>query len=125
MKSIKPREIAFAALLLLHLVPLWAFDYFPSQDGLSHLYNATIIRNYTREEFAVYREFYNLQHTFGVNWLIHLGTSRVDGVGANSHGREDSTYGIRAAFHAIPALCSFVRQLNVPCNSVPRISTYL
>ena len=54
------------------MVPLWAFDYFPSQDGLSHLYNATIIRNYTREEFAVYREFYNLQHTFGVNWLIHL-----------------------------------------------------
>ena len=70
--SLKPREIAFAALLLLHLVPIWAFDYFPSQDGLSHLYNATIIRNYTREEFAVYREFYNLQHTFGVNWLIHL-----------------------------------------------------
>jgi hypothetical protein len=70
--SIKPREIAFAAFVALHLIPLWAFDYFPSQDGLSHLYNATIIRNYTREEFAVYREFYNLQHTFGVNWLIHL-----------------------------------------------------
>jgi hypothetical protein len=70
--STKPREMVFAALLLLHMVPLWGFDYFPSQDGLSHLYNATIIRNYTREEFAVYREFYTLQHTFGVNWLIHL-----------------------------------------------------
>jgi hypothetical protein len=45
------------------MVPLSAFDYFPSQDGLSHLYNATIIRNYTREEFAVYREFYTLRHT--------------------------------------------------------------
>ena len=64
--------MVFAALLLLHMVPLWGFDYFPSQDGLSHLYNATIIRNYTREEFAVYREFYTLQHTFGINWLIHL-----------------------------------------------------
>jgi hypothetical protein len=70
--ALAPYNILFAALLVIHLLPLWVFEYFPSQDGPSHLNNATIIRNYVKEEFAVFREFYALEHRFGVNWLIHL-----------------------------------------------------
>jgi hypothetical protein len=70
--STEPRDILFAALLIVHVVPLWAFEYFPSQDGSTHLYNASIISNYAREGFSVYREFYTLEHRIGVNWLIHL-----------------------------------------------------
>lgn len=70
--STRLQDLLFAVLLIVHLVPLWAFEYFPSQDGPAHLYNASIIDNYAREEFAFYREFYTLEHRWGVNWLIHL-----------------------------------------------------
>jgi hypothetical protein len=34
------------ALILVHLIPIWAFTYFPTQDGPAHLNNATILREY-------------------------------------------------------------------------------
>ena len=65
-------KLLFVLLLLIHLVPIWKYDYFPSQDGPSHLNNANIIRNYYRGDFGVFREYYKLAHRFGVNWTTHL-----------------------------------------------------
>ena len=65
-------KFLFVLLLLIHLVPIWKYDYFPSQDGPSHLNNANIIRNYYRDDFGVFREYYKLAHRFGVNWTTHL-----------------------------------------------------
>jgi hypothetical protein len=37
-------NLLFLFLIVVHLIPLWAYQYFPSQDGPAHLANATIIR---------------------------------------------------------------------------------
>jgi hypothetical protein len=65
-------KLVFVVLLLIHLVPIWKYDYFPSQDGPSHLNNANVIRNYYRKDFGIFREYYQLAHRFGVNWVTHL-----------------------------------------------------
>jgi hypothetical protein len=58
------------ALILVHLIPIWAFTYFPSQDGPAHLNNATIIREY--HDRPVFREYYSLNKDLVPNWVGHL-----------------------------------------------------
>jgi hypothetical protein len=58
------------ALLLIHLIPIWAFTYFPSQDGPAHLNNATILREY--HDRPVFREYYSLNKDLVPNWVGHL-----------------------------------------------------
>ena len=40
----------FVVLLVLHLIPIWIFAYFPSQDGASHVYNALVLKEYSQHE---------------------------------------------------------------------------
>ena len=40
----------FVVLLLLHILPLWIFAYFPSQDGASHIYNGLVLKEYGKHE---------------------------------------------------------------------------
>ncbi len=49
-------RFAFIVLLVVECVPFWAFRYFPSQDGPSHLHNALVLANYGRE--LIYRQYY-------------------------------------------------------------------
>jgi hypothetical protein len=58
------------ALILVHLIPIWAFTYFPSQDGPAHLNNATIIREY--HDRPIFREYYSLNKDLVPNWVGHL-----------------------------------------------------
>jgi hypothetical protein len=58
------------ALILIHLIPIWAFTYFPSQDGPAHLNNATILREY--HDRPVFREYYSLNKNLTPNWVGHL-----------------------------------------------------
>ncbi len=67
-----PSTLLLAALILLHLVPLWAVPFFPSQDGPTHLENAVILRDYDRPDRPILREFYTLNTHFDPNWLGHL-----------------------------------------------------
>jgi len=62
----------FVVLLALHVVPLWLFSYFPSQDGPSHLENAVILRDYHRPDREILRTFYILNDHFDPNWFSHL-----------------------------------------------------
>ncbi len=48
----------FGLLIALECVPFWMFQFFPSQDGPSHLYNAAVVANYGKE--AVYQSYYSL-----------------------------------------------------------------
>lgn len=61
-----------AVLLLLHLAPIWAFDYFPSQDGAAHLHNAKVIEEYDRPERTAYREYYAVDIQPIPNLIGHL-----------------------------------------------------
>ena len=65
-------QLFIAALLLLHLLPIWGFKYFPSQDGLSHLYNAHILKSYSNPDNYLLRQVYDLRLTIFPNWSSHL-----------------------------------------------------
>ena len=49
---------AALALLLLEIAPIWSLDYFPSQDGPSHLHNAAVIAEYGSQ--PAYGDYYLL-----------------------------------------------------------------
>ena len=62
----------FCALLILHLCPIWIYRYFPSQDGMNHVYNAYILKSYHHPAFYKTREIFQLNLTFFPNWISHL-----------------------------------------------------
>jgi hypothetical protein len=65
-------NLFFALLIVLHLLPIWSFKYFPSQDGPAHINNANILREYHRPDRPIFREYYVLNKNFEPNWFGHL-----------------------------------------------------
>ena len=65
-------NLLLLALILLYLIPIWVFKYFPSQDGPTHIENANIIFNYFRRDSAIFREYYILNRNLEPTWLGHL-----------------------------------------------------
>lgn len=61
-----------AILTALHLAPVWAFDFFPSQDGPAHVHNAAVILEYRHPDRTVYRDYYELNLQPVPNLLGHL-----------------------------------------------------
>jgi hypothetical protein len=49
---------AFLLIMFLECLPFWVFRYFPSQDGPTHLHNASVLANYGSE--AIYRQYYRV-----------------------------------------------------------------
>ena len=62
----------FVVLLVLHLLPLWIFAYFPSQDGVSHVYNGLVLKEYAKHENYKIRDAWQLNITIFPNWLSHI-----------------------------------------------------
>ena len=58
-------------LLIIHLLPLWIFRYFPNQDGPSHIYNAYVLKDYHKHENYKLREVFKLNLTLFPNWTSH------------------------------------------------------
>ena len=65
-------NIIFLLLIIVHLIPIWIFKYFPSQDGPAHIENATIIREYNQPERSVFRKYYTFNKNFTPTWIGHL-----------------------------------------------------
>jgi hypothetical protein len=65
-------NLLFLVLIVVHLIPLWAFSYFPSQDGPAHLANATILREYHHPNCTAFRAYYVFNQNFTPNWAGHL-----------------------------------------------------
>jgi hypothetical protein len=57
-------------LILLFIIPIWAFKYLPTQDGPSHLNNAQILDQYNNPAFN-FQKIYDLNLTPFPNWLYH------------------------------------------------------
>ncbi|HEX7118856.1 MAG TPA: hypothetical protein VF212_08720 [Longimicrobiales bacterium] len=64
--------MAVVVLALLHLAPIWLFDFFPTQDGPSHLHNAHVLLAYDHPANTAYREYYALNLRPIPNLLGHL-----------------------------------------------------
>jgi len=69
--TIYQRRFWIAVFIALYLLPVWAFKFFPSQDGPSHLYNAQILRQYTNPNY-IYSQFFDLHLALFPNWLANL-----------------------------------------------------
>ena len=66
------KRILIFVLLVLHVLPLWIFTYFPSQDGPAHIYNAYVLKVFhDAEEGALMRQYYQLNLTLFPNWFTH------------------------------------------------------
>ena len=63
--------ITVIVLLVLHLLPVWGFKYFPTQDGASHIYNSYVVKEYHNHENYRLREVYELNATVFPNWTSH------------------------------------------------------
>ena len=63
--------IIVIVMMVLHLLPVWGFKYFPTQDGLSHIYNAYVVKEYHNHENYRLREVYELNATIFPNWTSH------------------------------------------------------
>ena len=50
-------------------MPIWVFDFFPSQDGVSHIYNAHVLKEYHKHENYIIRDVWKLNLTVFPNWL--------------------------------------------------------
>ncbi len=70
---LKNREnLLLLIVILAHLMPIWVFPYFPSQDGPAHIENANIIFDYFRPDRAIFREYYVLNRHLEPTWLGHF-----------------------------------------------------
>lgn len=65
-------ELLFFAILFIHLIPIWSFTYFPSQDGPVHLSNVTILKKLLTDSHTIYHEFFNINSDTLSNWLFYL-----------------------------------------------------
>jgi hypothetical protein len=58
------------AVAVIHIAPIWAFKYFPSQDGPSHIENSYALAHYF-DKGAVYSRYYDLNLRPVPNWFSH------------------------------------------------------
>jgi hypothetical protein len=63
------RRSLFAILIVLHLVPIWSFDYFLTQDGPIHLANTWTFFRLDAPDHAVFSEYYVRNLLPAPNWL--------------------------------------------------------
>ena len=69
--SISIGYVTVIVMLVLHLLPVWGFKYFPTQDGASHIYNSYVLKEYHKHENYRLREVYELNATIFPNWTSH------------------------------------------------------
>lgn len=64
-------NLLFIILVCLYLLPIWSFEYFPTQDGPAHVYNAYLIKVFDLPEFSSFHEYYRLNDAINPTWLGH------------------------------------------------------
>ncbi|MBM3240006.1 hypothetical protein FJZ31_27280 [Candidatus Poribacteria bacterium] len=68
---IREKKILILSLIILHILPIWIFKYFPSQDGPSHIHNSYVLKALQQEQSTLLRECYKLNLTLFPNWVSH------------------------------------------------------
>ena len=65
-------KLLLAALVAIHLVPIWTLTYLPSQDGPAHLAVANILREYGEPDGQAFRQYFVLESGAITNWFVYL-----------------------------------------------------
>src|SRR4030042_3529200 len=64
-------RVIVLVLILLYLLPVWGFKYFPSVDGPSHIYNAHIL-NHLDHPAWIFKDYFELNLRPFPNWTGSL-----------------------------------------------------
>ena len=64
-------SLLIGVLIGAYLLPIWLFSYFPTQDGVSHVYNSQILTEYNNPEYP-FRDYYEINWYPFPNWLSHF-----------------------------------------------------
>ena len=67
----KKVALLIGGLIVVYLLPIWLFPYFPTQDGVSHVYNSQILTEYSNPEYE-FRDYYEINWYPFPNWLSHF-----------------------------------------------------
>jgi hypothetical protein len=67
----KKWALLIGALIVVYLLPIWLFPYFPTQDGVSHVYNSQILTEYNNSEYQ-FRDYYEINWYPFPNWISHF-----------------------------------------------------
>ena len=78
-RRISGEGLLFAILLILHVAPIWAFRFFPTQDGPGHQALAFILRQYDRPDAGFLRQYYALNREALPNEFIFFLMNHVLG----------------------------------------------
>jgi hypothetical protein len=65
-------NLLFAALIVVHLIPLWSYRFFPTQDGPVAINNGNILRQYNNPDLPAFREYLTISDKPDPNWVVHL-----------------------------------------------------
>lgn len=71
-KTGKRTKLFLVFFLVLHLVPIWIFRYFQTQDGPTHLYNTVVLSQFTDHSNYLTRGFYRFNSAVFPNWTYSL-----------------------------------------------------
>ncbi len=64
-------SLLIGVLIVIYLLPIWLFPYFPTQDGVSHVYNSQILTEYSNPQYQ-FRDYYEINWYPFPNWLSHF-----------------------------------------------------
>ena len=67
-------SLLIGVLIVVYLLPIWLFPYFPTQDGVSHVYNSQILTEYNNPEYQ-FRDYYEVNWYPFPNWLSYFSLS--------------------------------------------------
>ena len=65
-------KLLFILMIGVHLLPVWILRYFPTQDGPSHVYIATVLGSYFDPRQELLRRYYTVNLALFPNWLTSL-----------------------------------------------------
>ena len=69
--TLSKSTLLIGALIIAYLLPIWLFPYVPTQDGVSHVYNAQILTEYRNPDYQ-FRAYYEINAYPFPNWLSHF-----------------------------------------------------
>jgi hypothetical protein len=69
--------VLFWSLLAVHLLLIWIFPFFPSQDGPDHQALSSILREYAKPDAGLLREYYRINREALPNWFIFFLMSKA------------------------------------------------
>ena len=76
-RGVSGETLLFWLLVILHLAPIWAFPFIPTQDGPGHQEVAFVLRQYDQPEAGLLRQYYLPNREALPNWFVFFLMSKA------------------------------------------------